>query len=313
MWAPGPGPQLLSPAHSHSAVCEYSCSCPHYHRQCCLCFCLRALNPCSGGPRSNLLPENNIMFFHLLWVLHLCVTVARKPLNNSRLLYSSGYYRTKTANGRENDKEQLLHAGHSKHCLICVSICPKMRDSINTTVGALTETRVGEAPGASGPLAGLPSSLAHTLDVEQLHQPALLNQVIPCQLGAHTQTLLPRQDAFHAHSADKSLPSWLPFPFRAQALAPAVYLRTGLIPGCLLPSAVNKIGPLTGQEKTLFGLTGPDGQMPAICFTLQIRLGEIRQLQEKQRRLGGGWEVTSFSLKPPGMEPLLEALDPHQK
>lgn len=100
-------------------------------------------------------------------------------------------------------------------------------------MGALTETRVGEAPGASGPLARLPSSLADTLDVEQLHQHALLNQVIPCQLGAHTETLLPRQDAFHAHSADKSLLSWLHFPFRARALAPALYLRTGLIPGCL--------------------------------------------------------------------------------
>lgn len=158
----------------------------------------------------------------------------------------------------------------------CVSICPKTQDSIITTVGALTETRGGKAPGASGPLARLPSSLADMLDVEQLRQPALLNQVIPCQLGAHTETLLPRQDAFHAHSADKSLSSWLQFPFRARALAPAAYLRTGLIPGCILPSAVNKIGPLTGQEKTLFGLTGPDGQMPAICFTLQIRLSEIK-------------------------------------
>lgn len=96
--APGPGPQLLSPARSDSAVREYSCSWPHYHRQRCLCFCPRALNPCSGGPRSSLLPENSIMFFQLLWVLHLCVTVAGKPLNNGRLLYSSGYYRTKTGN-----------------------------------------------------------------------------------------------------------------------------------------------------------------------------------------------------------------------
>lgn len=74
-------------------------------------------------------------------------------------------------------------------------------------------------------------------------------------------------------------------------LAPAVYLRTGLIPGCLLPSAVNKTGPLTGQEKTLFGLPGADGQMPAICFTLQIRLGEIKAAaaegEESRRSLEG--------------------------
>lgn len=96
--APGPGPHLLSPAHSHSAACEYSCSWRHYHGQRCLCFCLRALKPCSGGSGSNLLPENNLMFFHLLRVLHLCVTVVRKPLNNSRLLYSSGCDRTKPGN-----------------------------------------------------------------------------------------------------------------------------------------------------------------------------------------------------------------------
>lgn len=118
-----------------------------------------------------------------------------------------------------------------------------------------------------------------------------MNQVIPCQLGAHTETLLPRQDVFHAHSADKSLSSRRGFPSRAQALAPAVYLRPGLIPGCLLPSAVNRIGPLTGQEKTLFGLPGPDGQTPAICFTLQIRLGEIKaaagEAEEIRRRLEG--------------------------
>lgn len=155
----------------------------------------------------------------------------------------------------------------------------------------MTETRVGGALGDFGPLARLSSSLDNTLDVEQLHQPALLNQVIPCQLGAHTEILLPRQDAFDAHGAYKSLSSWLHFPFRAQALAPAVYLRPRLIPGCLLPSSGNKIGPPTGQEKTLFGLTGPDGQMPAICLTLQIRLGEIkaaaREAEEIRRRLEG--------------------------
>lgn len=39
-----------------------------------------------------------------------------------------------------------------------------------------------------------------------------------------------------------------------------------------------KLGPLTGQEKTLFlGMgVGPDGQMPTICFPLQIRLDEIK-------------------------------------
>lgn len=39
-----------------------------------------------------------------------------------------------------------------------------------------------------------------------------------------------------------------------------------------------KLGPLTGQEKTLFGGIGigPDGQMPTICFPLQIRLDEIK-------------------------------------
>lgn len=39
-----------------------------------------------------------------------------------------------------------------------------------------------------------------------------------------------------------------------------------------------KLGPLTGQEKTLFlGIgVGPDGQMPTICFPLQIRLDEIK-------------------------------------
>lgn len=37
---------------------------------------------------------------------------------------------------------------------------PKHRNSINTTVGALTESRVGGAPGAPGALARLPSGLA---------------------------------------------------------------------------------------------------------------------------------------------------------
>lgn len=37
-----------------------------------------------------------------------------------------------------------------------------------------------------------------------------------------------------------------------------------------------KLGPLTGQEKTLFWGVGPDGQMPTICFSLQIRLDEIK-------------------------------------
>lgn len=38
-----------------------------------------------------------------------------------------------------------------------------------------------------------------------------------------------------------------------------------------------KLGPLTGQEKALFsGIgVGPDGQMPAICFPLKIKLEEI--------------------------------------
>lgn len=97
-WAPGPGPQLLSPARSDSAVREYSCSWPHYHRQHCLCFCLRALNPCSGGPRSSLLPENSVFPTFMGSPSTVCVTVAGKPLNNGRLLYSSGYYRTKTGN-----------------------------------------------------------------------------------------------------------------------------------------------------------------------------------------------------------------------
>lgn len=188
-------------------------------------------------------------------------------------------------------KNSYYMPGTANTVLYVSQSAPKTQDSINTTVGALTETRVVEAPGASGPLARLPSSLADTLDVEQLHQPALLNHVIPCQLGAYTETLLPRQDAFHAHSADKSLSSRLHFPFRARALAPVVHLRPGLIPGCFLPSAVNKIGPLTGQKKTLFGLAGPDGQMPAICFTLQIRLGEIKaaaeEAEEIRRRLEG--------------------------
>lgn len=51
IWAPGSGPQLLSPARSGSDVCEYSCSWPNYHRQHYLPFCLRAFNPCLGGPR----------------------------------------------------------------------------------------------------------------------------------------------------------------------------------------------------------------------------------------------------------------------
>lgn len=39
-----------------------------------------------------------------------------------------------------------------------------------------------------------------------------------------------------------------------------------------------KLGPLTGQEKALFWGIGvePDGQMPTICFPLQIRLDEIK-------------------------------------
>lgn len=37
-------------------------------------------------------------------------------------------------------------------------------------LAALTESRMGVAPRPSGPLARLPSSLADTLDVEQLHQ-----------------------------------------------------------------------------------------------------------------------------------------------
>lgn len=132
------------------------------------------------------------------------------------------------------------------------------RDSINTTVGAgcfgrnQTRSSPPPPPGPLGALAGLPSSLADTLDVEQLHQPALLNQVIPCQLEAHTEAPLPREDPFHSHSADKSLFSWLHFPFRARTLAPAVYLRTGLIPGCLLPSAVNNIGTADWAGKDFF-------------------------------------------------------------
>lgn len=62
-----------------------------------------------------------------------------------------------------------------------------------------------------------------------------------------------------------------------------VYWGRGLILGCLLPNAVNKLGPLTGQEKTLFlgrGV-GPDGQMPAICFPLQIKLEEIKAAAEE--------------------------------
>lgn len=51
IWAPGSGPQLLSPARSGSDVCEYSCLWPHYHRQHYLLFCLRAFNQCLGGPR----------------------------------------------------------------------------------------------------------------------------------------------------------------------------------------------------------------------------------------------------------------------
>ena len=39
-----------------------------------------------------------------------------------------------------------------------------------------------------------------------------------------------------------------------------------------------KLGPLTGRGNTLFlGIgVGPDGQMPTICFPLQIRLDEIK-------------------------------------
>lgn len=39
-----------------------------------------------------------------------------------------------------------------------------------------------------------------------------------------------------------------------------------------------KLGPLTGKEKALFwGIgVGPDGQMPTICFPLQIKLDEIK-------------------------------------
>lgn len=52
-----------------------------------------------------------------------------------------------------------------------------------------------------------------------------------------------------------------------------------------------KLGPLTGQENTFFCSTRPDGQMPAICFTGQIRLGEIkaaaREAEEIRRRLEG--------------------------
>lgn len=52
-----------------------------------------------------------------------------------------------------------------------------------------------------------------------------------------------------------------------------------------------KLGPLTGQEKPFFCFTRPDGQMPAICFARQIRLGGIkaaaREAEEIRRRLGG--------------------------
>lgn len=54
-----------------------------------------------------------------------------------------------------------------------------------------------------------------------------------------------------------------------------------------------KLGSLTGQEKSFFFFcsTRPDGQMPAICFTGQIRLGEIkaaaREAEEIRGRLEG--------------------------
>lgn len=50
------------------------------------------------GP--NLLTEN-IVFSHLLRVLCLCLVVGGKLLNNSRLLYSSGYCLAKTGNAKE--------------------------------------------------------------------------------------------------------------------------------------------------------------------------------------------------------------------
>lgn len=57
-----------------------------------------------------------------------------------------------------------------------------------------------------------------------------------------------------------------------------VYLGRGLIPGCLLPNAVNKIGTSDWAGKgSILGIgIGPDGQMPTICFPLQIKLDKIK-------------------------------------
>lgn len=61
-----------------------------------------------------------------------------------------------------------------------------------------------------------------------------------------------------------------------------------------------KLGPLTGQEKTLFLGTGvgPDGQMPTICFPLQIRLDEIKAAAGEPRRIRRILEVDVILIQP---------------
>lgn len=124
-------------------------------------------------------------------------------------------------------------------------------------------------------------------DVKKPQHPALLNHIIPCQLEAFRVTLLPGKMPFTNTTPTNLYFHSLTSPTELGLLPPWHTIERGLISMCLLHNAVKKIGPVTGQEKTLFWRrgVGPDGQMPHLFSPCKLGWMKSRQLQENCRGL----------------------------